>query len=396
MDDEQIKAPKANRNRVLFIRSDSASIDPRVTKEVSSLLLYGYDVSILDWDREKKGKLSLNRLAIGGKEIQEFVISVKAPWGAGPKKNFKAYVKFTLQIQRFVRRHYREFDFFHLCDLPTGFPLYPILKHRKKPYIYDIFDYFPDQRNFPSIIRKILISWETKTINNADGVIICSETRRQQIGNCHPKLLKVIHNSPKREFCDSVNDNLKEARTPHYSACYIGSLVKERLICQAVNAFDNTPFSLLIGGRGYLENNIREKASISKNISFVGKLPYKEVINCEQNSDFLIALYDPSIPNHHYTAPNKFYEALALGKPLLMCKGAGFDSFVEEYPFIYFVEPTEESIRSGISRLMNDRAKWPQYAEQEKNLFLKKYCWEIMEKNLISLYQEISLKENHK
>ena len=34
----------------------------------------------------------------------------------------------------------------------------------------------------------------------------------------------------------------------------------------------------------------------------------------------MTAIYDPNISNHYYAAPNKFYEALMLGKPLIMVK----------------------------------------------------------------------------
>ena len=40
-------------------------------------------------------------------------------------------------------------------------------------------------------------------------------------------------------------------------------------------------------------------------------------------------MYDPNVPNHRYSAPNKFYEALALGKPIVVAKGTGIDVEVE-------------------------------------------------------------------
>ena len=51
-----------------------------------------------------------------------------------------------------------------------------------------------------------------------------------------------------------------------------------------------------------------------------GKLQYSQTLALESQCDIRVATYDPSIRNHKYSAPNKFYESLMLGKPIIMAK----------------------------------------------------------------------------
>ena len=84
-----------------------------------------------------------------------------------------------------------------------------------------------------------------------------------------------------------------------------------------------------IGGFGQLENYIIEQSQRNNNIYFYGKLPYGKTLALEQACDIMIAIYDPSFANHKYAAPNKFYESLMLGKPIIMAHHTGFDNIIE-------------------------------------------------------------------
>lgn len=59
----------------------------------------------------------------------------------------------------------------------------------------------------------------------------------------------------------------------------------------------------------------------------------------------MTAIYDPKVPNHRYAAPNKFYEALMLGKPIVMAKNTGFDEIIEENNIGCLIEYSKSGLK---------------------------------------------------
>ena len=103
----------------------------------------------------------------------------------------------------------------------------------------------------------------------------------------------------------------------------------------------------------------------------------------------MVALYDPKVPNHSYAAPNKFYEALALGRPLIMFKNTGMDVIVEENNIGVVCEDNIDSLRRAIKNLADRKEEFPIIAQREKELFKKQYSWSIMENRLKKLYADL-------
>lgn len=381
--------------KILIIRSNGVNPDPRVEKEANSLLSGGYNVEILAWDRSSNHPVNDSYLNFENGVSLIHRIGVKATWGGGIAKNFRAYFSFIFKAKKWAKQNYRRFRAFHLCDMPIAFPFLRFCKRKKLLVIYDIFDYYPDLRNYPSILRSLFVSMENKCINKSDATIICSEARKEQIKGSHPKRLVVIHNSPSQHnslIHSTVHWPFGNSCNP--ALCYIGNLVSDRLIeplCKAVS--EHPEINLLIGGDGVLAPMVLDYSGKHTNIFFVGKIPYDDVLAFESHSNILVALYDPVIPNHKYTAPNKFYESLFLGKPLLMCKGSGFDSFFANHHFGVLVSPSKEGIVTGINQLISKRELWPEYSEEEKKIYDNQFAWSIMERKLLEMYQGIFSKD---
>ena len=112
----------------------------------------------------------------------------------------------------------------------------------------------------------------------------------------------------------------------------------------------------------------------------------------ERQCDIMLALYDPAIPNHAYAAPNKFYEALALGKPIIMFANTGMDIVVRENQIGAVCDPTNDGIVCAIQSLISQKESWNSISKKMKKMFKNEYSWDIMEKRLIDLYTDLALK----
>ena len=257
----------------------------------------------------------------------------------------------------------------------------------RKSFIYDIPDYYVDSHGMTGTrLGKLVKKLENSTINRADATVICTEERRHQIAESDPKEL-VVHNTPQID----VPVRTMALQHTRIKLVYVGIFGKGRLLeemCQCIASRDD--YELHIAGYGAnMEQFFEQKAKNSKNIYYYGRIPYNETIKLETESDVMCAIYDPSVANHKYAAPNKFYEALALGKPLIMVKNTGMASVVEQYGIGELIEYSLSSLNAALDRLQERKDEFTDISIKARELYEKLYSWNEMEKRISVMYKKI-------
>ncbi|MBE7056234.1 MAG: glycosyltransferase family 4 protein [Ruminococcaceae bacterium] len=370
---------------VCILRSNPVRPDSRVEKEAISLMKEGYKVNIFAWDRDSDYKPRKEELVIGETKIPIVRTGIKASFGEG-FKNIIAFLKFQLSMRKFLRRN--KFDIIHACDFDTAFFSYKLVLRKKEKFVFDIFDFVHSRpKNF---FQKQVKKAQYDIIKKADATIICTEDRKNQIEGSEPKKLIVVHNTPSGNHvmeneCESVNISGR------IKVAYVGILQGSRLLEEIGLFFSkNHDVEFHIGGFGLLEEYFQELADNNDNIFFHGRLSYQETLNLEKDCDIMLAIYDPKRSNHIYAAPNKFYESLYLGKPLLMVKGTGMSTVLAEENIGELIDYSYDGFEKGLRDLIDRKNEWSEISEKMKSLYTEKFSWEIMEKRLLDLYNNLS------
>ena len=143
------------------------------------------------------------------------------------------------------------------------------------------------------------------------------------------------------------------------------------------------------GGFGNEEKIISKLAEENENIHFYGKMEYIDVLYLESQCDILPALYNPTLKNHKYAAPNKFYEALMLGKSILAFENTGIDEMIKEYSLGIVCKDYEKDIFTGLNNLIKKIEENKIINTEFKKIFREKFSWNIMEKKLLNVYKNI-------
>lgn len=372
-----------SKNKVCILRSNPVNPDSRVEKEAYTLIKAGYDVRIFSWDRTSNHCPLQEMIKVGNTSIPITRVGYKATYGEG-LKNIKQYLSFQYAMRRYLRRE--KFDIVHACDFDTSFFTYKLVKRIGGKFIFDIFDFLCDNRK--TFIQKILVTAQYKIINEADATIICTEERRTQIRGSVPRRICVVHNTPSAEQLVKPVDSITSKRMVR--VCYVGILQNGRLLKEIGDFFAEHPeIEFHIGGFGYLESYFNELSSKCSNIKFYGKISYEKTLELEQSSDIMLAIYDPAIPNHKMAAPNKLYEGLLLGKPLIMAKGTGMSFVVEENSIGEMIDYSKEGFSNGLNKLIARKAEWHSIGIKMQQIYIKDYNWEEMAKRLCNLYEEL-------
>lgn len=375
--------------RILFCRSNAVAPDPRVEKEANTLAVAGYSVRVLAWDRS--GTLPFEGTLPGepGAKVNITRLAIVANFGSG-MQNFPALLRWQFGLLGWMRKNKQRFDIIHACDFDTILPALFMRRFQGKKVVYDIFDFYADHlRRTPSLIKRLIRAIDLWAINTADAVILADETRKDQIKGSSPRRLAIIYNSPQdigRRFPRVASEKRQ------LSIVYIGLLQLERGLGELLQVLKSHPdWKLDLAGFGGDEAAILEGARMLSNVKWHGKLTYEKAIELSAAADVLLATYDPAIPNHRYSSPNKLFEAMMLGKPIVVARGTNMDKVVDKWKIGQVVDYGDaSSLEKALETLHKSDMLRNEMGSRARQAYETKYSWKQMENNLVSLYSELT------
>lgn len=372
--------------QVLILRSNPIAPDPRVEKTAQALSDAGLSITMLCWDRT--GALDKEEARSYGTIHR---LKIPAPYSRGIQ-NLPSLMRFELGLLRWLLKNHRSFDMIHACDFDTILPALIVSKVMGKRLVYDIFDFYSDMlRATPEILKQIIRVVDYWAIGKVDAVILADDARMRQIGSANPRRVVVIYNSPP-DSRDSVNlRDWDKFSTYSLRIAFIGLLHIERGLLELLEVMDRHPEWLLdLAGFGGDELEILEKAQRLSNVRVHGRVSYEKAMALNARSDILIATYDPGIRNHRFASPNKLFEAMMLGLPIVVASGTNMDRIINETGAGLIVRYSDtDELEAALIGLASDPALRLRLGLAGRAAYEARYHWDIMRSRLVQLYSEI-------
>ncbi|MEW5954131.1 MAG: glycosyltransferase family 4 protein [Bacillota bacterium] len=302
---------------VVFTRSNPVDPDPRVEKAAKCLQKAGYKCLVLAWHRLLREKcrhnqdLAIKRLLLPGK------------FGGGIT-NFLGLFVFNLWL--FFNHLMIRPRIIHAFDLDTVLPALISRLFLKNKVVYDIADWYADSRKV-GFLKYFVAKLERWVCSKVDVVILAHENRLQQLG-FRPRKWVVINNIPEdlvviEDSCNDANQFFES----HF--VYVGVLQPDRGIEQIISAVLAVGAKLTIAGFGPLDKICASESEKGNLVTFRGRVSYEDALMLQRNAIAILALYDPTVPNNRFAAPNKLYEAMMLGRPIITSGGTLAGEIVE-------------------------------------------------------------------
>ena len=359
--------------------------DSRVLKQSKSLLSWGYSVKVL--------ALHENGMAISesiqGVNVERINLSSRS-WS----KHILVQLIKLLEWTIVVWWRARQADVVHCNDLNTLHVgvLLKILSIGRIKVVYDAHEYETEINGLDGL-KKLITSWiERGLIIFADAVITVSDG----IAKEYVRLYKIekptlVLNCP--PYQDFPKKNLFREKfgiaTDQTIFLYQGGLAKGRGIEILLDAFTEIEPSKVIVFMGYgqLEGKICEYAERYKNIFYNPAVAPDILLDYTGSANYGILFYENSCLNHAYCSPNKMFEYLMAGLPVIVSNLPEMKRVVEENGIgIVAGENTVEGLRDAIQRA--DRVD---RSEVEAGIAKCKliYNWEEQEKNLKAVYDTL-------
>ncbi len=373
--------------KILFIRSNPVSPDPRVEKEALALGMMGNKVDVLAWDRDNiNAKFEQRDYYV----VHRF--GLKADYG-NPLLIFKLFIWWIYEFFYLIRAKY---DIIHACDLDTLIVAAFVSKLRNKKLIYDCFDFYSDSLPsiFPNIVRNIVSRIERFFATFAHTVILVDESRIIQFRN-KIKNSVIVYNTPPDALI-LFNQSHHDENRKEFLIFYAGILDENRGFRKIIEATEDLKdIQIIIAGFGADERTLVDLFKNTTNIKYIGKIPYKDVIGYTRDSGMLFALYDPKIPNHRYASPNKIFEAMMCGKPIIVSAETSMANIVEKEKCGIVVPYGDvQKIRETIIMLKNDLDLRRRLGENGRRAYEERYGWKRMENKLLDAYEFLMNTQN--
>lgn len=365
---------------VVLIRSNSILGDPRIEKYIKYLQSKEIDYKIIGWNRRNEIFCAKDTIYYKG----------KCGYAIG---GWKAVYNRVLWFFFVIKTLYRlkNVTTIHGCDLDAAFPaaLYKLCGHQKVKLIFDVFDWFSatlaNQGKWICTAFKVL---EGFTVRESNSIIICEEERSEQIPyNISNKML-VLPNIP-----DVMNYSFKQKEKTmlfennKITISYVGGFYNDRFLNELLDFASNGYINLQIAGYG--DEKIENRCKIlsrQENVHYYGKVLYEKGLQIMYNSDAICAMYCKSNPNHLYAAPNKFYEAMLLSKPIISTCGTLVGNKIESTGIGYAIEENADDFKKIIDNVSLTELQYKgkiAFSLWEKKY--KNYVFSFMQENYLSI-----------
>lgn len=371
--------------KILFCRSNPVAPDPRVEKEARALVSGGHPVAVISWDRSATLPSHETR---DGYIIDRLAIRAGYANGLG---NLPALLRWQVGLLSWLVTHRDGFDVIHACDFDTILPaLFVKLVFRKK-VVYDIFDFYAAHlRKTPEWLKKLIQMLDFSAISRSDALILVDDARWQQVhGAKLPAKTAVIYNSPEEPISLPLAGAVVSSFSFHLA--YIGLLQTERGLLEVLQVMQRHPdWHLDLAGFGGDEALIAQKASQLSNVTWHGRIPYDQALALSANADVLFATYDPIIPNHRFSSPNKVFEAMMLGKALVVTRDTNMDKIVLDADCGLVVDYGDVTqLETAFTQLAVDPELRARLGANARRAYDTEFGWPIMQKRLLDLYAAI-------
>ena len=376
-------AQERRQTGIVMLLTNPATFDQRPLKEAHCLARAGWDVTILAWDRELE--------TAGDSSYDDGLVIKRMRLGAGhgtpvltvPKLFiFYAWCLAHLLTSRVAAIHCHDVD-----TLPVGYAA-KALKFNRPRLVYDMHD-LPEAflRFFPLVGLTSSVAMSTAR-SAANAILVVNEKFVSYLGKVgfNVSRLVVVMNAP------PLSTGRKEkTRGKEFNILYYGWLGEERgvkLLLEAVQGLDGV--RLTLAGRGELEGLVRQAASKSDAVRFLGWLKMEALDPEIRRADLIPSLYEPRTRNALMATPGKLLTAMSLAIPTLVPAGTYQAEIVQRHQCGIVVEWKDPGdVREAVRRLRDDGELYAGLAAASYEAFRSTFSWEAMCERLDRTYKEL-------
>ena len=376
-----MKIKKLQKKKIIISVTNDLSTDQRVKKVCGTLNSMNYDILLIGRKRSKS--LKLNR-PYRTKRMKLIF-----------NKGALFYAEFNIRL--FILLVFSKVDIYHANDLDTLLANYLAAIIRRKPIVYDSHEYFtgvPEIQN-KKLVKKVWLTIEQFIFPKLKHIITVNQSIAKLYKEEYNKDLRIIRNVPNKvealklkskSELNIVED--KDIIITQGAGININRGIEE--LVEAMQYLNDV--CLIIIGDGDIIPQLKKRVlelKLEKSIIFKGRMPYQEMMQYTQHAKLGITIDKDTNTNYKYSLPNKLFDFIHAGIPILASKIIEVEKIIKKYQIGLFInnhEPTH--IANQIKYALDNKELMSEW-KSNTTLANKELNWEIEENTLKDLYKKI-------
>jgi len=374
-----------NKIQICHLTINPIDYERRIQNQAGSAVEAGYKVRIFALDLPGHGS--------GKNPFSYPVTQIKTPFYRGGLLKF---LHFNWKIFRLLL--FQRIGVIHCHDLwlmPAASLLTVLKKNR---LIYDAHEYYAGLEifNHHRLRRKIWMVLEQLVIPSVDVLLTVSEPLADlyRLKYKYLKAVEVIRNLPNPESGQIQNSAVSFPAVPRPVIIYQGHFRPGRGLGNLIHAMALTDKGhLLMVGGGELEGDLKNLVAhyhLEKRITFFGYVPNNELISFSAQADLGVVLFEPTSLNYAYALPNKFFEYIMAGIPVLASDIDTFQAYINQYKVGMTVDPSDIQAIAARIRLMFSEPQKMSIWRKNVRLAAMALNWKHEFRKLNALYERFA------
>jgi glycosyltransferase involved in cell wall biosynthesis len=321
------------------------------------------------------------------------------------RKKALFYAEFNLRL--FIRLLFTKADIFLGNDLDVMSAVWLAGTLRRKPIVYDTHEYYlgmPELNGRPRV-KKIWQGIEAFLFPRLRYIYTICDSFKDLYYKDYGKTLGVVRNVPYRKAADSdvplpkdLEDRLPKDK---FFLLFQGAGINpergvEELVL-AMRYLDPARFHLVIIGGGEIWADIIELVGnngLTDRITLIPKIPFEQLRAVTRRADLGLSLDKPNNINHIYGLPNKIFDYLHSGVPVLVSRLVELEQIVRAYEVGDFIESHDPAhIAEKIDAISRDPARlelWKRHTEKVR----EELCWEREGRVVVNIFEQVASKNS--
>lgn len=362
-------------NRIIISVTNDLTYDQRVIKTCDCFNELGYDILLIG--RKNRNSLPITRPY---KTIRFRLLF---------NKGFFFYAEYNLRL--FFKLLFLKKDLLLANDLDTLLPNYIISKLFSIKLIYDTHEYFtevPELIGRPTV-RSFWLSMEKMIFPKLKNVLTVNDKLADIYSEKYLVPVTVIKNVPLLRDSTDFQPN-KFVKTNKRIILYQGALNIGRgleLMIDAMPKLKN--YLLVIIGGGDIFSQLKQQvkqSGLEKQVVFLGKILPEDLTAYTQSADMGLSLEENLGLNYRYALPNKIFDYIQAGIPVLASDLPLFNHLVHAYKIGEILKKRDpEDLALLVEKIYCNKESYTESLKKAADLF----NWEVEKKVLIEFVKNI-------
>jgi glycosyltransferase involved in cell wall biosynthesis len=380
--------------KVTMLVLNNFTHDARVHKEAKSLASVGHDVTVVALYEEGLQE----RESQSGYKIIRIVLKAKI-WRSGTIVSLLKYLEYTFKLYLLLLDAHT--DVIHAHNANTLLAAWLVSRLLKTKLVYDAHEFetgrhFGDS-NLSRIIQHFWSVPEKLIISKTDAVITVNQSIGIELVRIYDISMPIIvMNTPNYKQVEKTDLLREKLNIPSNKkiVLYQGRIVSGRgieLVLLAIQRLDNVVAVLL--GDGPLLDKLREDIDTGRieRVYLPGRVPLELLGSYTISADLGVVFIEDICLNHHYALPNKLFEYIHAGLPVIASDLPEITRIVHQYQIGEVISTSDPSeLAEVISGIINDPKRYSEYVANTKRAS-KDFVWRHEGSKILQLYQDLRI-----